>query len=74
MGSAYPDGQSFDEVIQEALDASKAVVVIWTMSSVKSQWVKNEAREGLHRRVLFPVMLLEEIKILWNLGMCRPLG
>ena len=58
-----PVGRSFDEVIQEALDASKTVVVVWTTNSVKSQWVKNEAREGLHRRVLFPVMLLEEIKI-----------
>ena len=58
-----PIGRSFDEVIEEALDASKAVVVVWTQTSVKSQWVKNEAREGLRRRVLFPVMLLEEVKI-----------
>jgi hypothetical protein len=56
-------GQSFDEVIQEALDASKAVVVVWTARSVKSQWVKNEAREGLRRQVLFPVMLIKEVKI-----------
>ncbi|MDC8449801.1 MAG: SUMF1/EgtB/PvdO family nonheme iron enzyme [Nitrospira sp.] len=58
-----PIGRSFDEVIEEALDASKAVVVVWTQTSVKSQWVKNEAREGLRRGVLFPVMLLEEVKI-----------
>jgi formylglycine-generating enzyme required for sulfatase activity len=58
-----PIGRSFDEVIEEALDASKAVVVVWTQASVKSQWVKNEAREGLRRRVLFPVMILEEVKI-----------
>jgi formylglycine-generating enzyme required for sulfatase activity len=56
-------GRSFDEVIEEALDGSKAVVVVWTGTSVKSQWVKNEAREGLRRRVLFPVMLLEEVKL-----------
>ncbi|MGE0642181.1 MAG: SUMF1/EgtB/PvdO family nonheme iron enzyme [Nitrospira sp.] len=58
-----PIGRSFDEVIEEALDASKAVVVVWTQTSVKSQWVKNEAREGLRRRVLFPVMMLEEVRI-----------
>ena len=58
-----PIGRSFDEVIEEALDGSKAVVVVWTSTSVKSQWVKNEAREGLRRRVLFPVMLLEEVRI-----------
>lgn len=58
-----PIGRSFDEVIEEALEASEAVVVVWTTTSVKSQWVKNEAREGLRRRVLFPVMLLDEVKI-----------
>ncbi len=57
-----PVGRSFDEVIEEALDASKTVVVVWTQTSVKSQWVKNEAREGLRRRVLFPVML-EAVKL-----------
>jgi hypothetical protein len=44
------------------LDTSKAVVVVWTNTSVKSQWVKNEALEGLKRQALFPVML-EEVKI-----------
>lgn len=58
-----PIGQFFDEVIEEALDAAKAVVVVWTDTSVKSQWVKREAREGLRRRVLFPVMFVEETKI-----------
>lgn len=58
-----PTGRSFDEVIEEALDASKSVVVVWTPASVKSQWVKAEAREGLRRGVLFPLMLLEEVKI-----------
>ncbi|NGZ10802.1 MAG: TIR domain-containing protein [Nitrospira sp. LK70] len=58
-----PAGRSFDEVIEEALNASKAVVVVWTTTSVKSSWVKNVAREGLRRRVLFPVRLLEEVEI-----------
>lgn len=53
----------WDEVIERALDASKSVVVVWTKTSVRSQWVKNEAREGLKRRVLFPVMLCEEAQI-----------
>lgn len=58
-----PMGQSFDEVTQNALNAAKVVVVVWTNTSVKSQWVKNEAKEGLRRGVLFPVILHEEIKI-----------
>lgn len=57
-----PIGRSYAEVIEEALDASKAVVVVWTTTSVKSQWVKNEALEGLNREALFPVML-EAVKI-----------
>jgi hypothetical protein len=56
-------GQSFDEVIQEALDASKTVIVVWTKTSVKSSWVKNEARKGLRRKALLPVMLLDEVEI-----------
>jgi hypothetical protein len=63
-----PVGRSFDEVIQEVMDAAQSVVVVWTANSVKSQWVKNEAREGLRRRVLFPMMLLEEIKIPLEFG------
>ncbi|MDF0674860.1 MAG: toll/interleukin-1 receptor domain-containing protein [Nitrospira sp.] len=58
-----PTGRSFDEVIEEALDAAKAVVVVWTKASVNSTWVKNEARKGMRRGVLFPVLLLEEVKI-----------
>ena len=51
-----PTGRSFDEVIEEALGGAKAVIVVWTATSIKSNWVKNEAREGLHRHILYPVM------------------
>lgn len=54
-----PIGRSFDEVIQDAIEAAQTVVVVWTETSVKSRWVKNEAREGLNREVLFPVRLTE---------------
>ncbi len=56
-------GQRFPEVIQKALDASKTVVVVWTKRSVESDWVMNEARRGLRRKVLFPVMLLQRVEI-----------
>ncbi|MDH4080878.1 MAG: SUMF1/EgtB/PvdO family nonheme iron enzyme [Nitrospira sp.] len=58
-----PAGKSFDEVIHEALKAARSVVVVWTKTSVKSTWVKNESRSGLRRGVLFPVMLLDEVEI-----------
>ncbi|MDF0675287.1 MAG: SUMF1/EgtB/PvdO family nonheme iron enzyme [Nitrospira sp.] len=58
-----PAGKSFDEVIHEALKAARSVVVVWTNTSVKSTWVKNESRSGLRRGILFPVMLLDEVEI-----------
>ncbi len=58
-----PTDKPFDEVVQEALNTSRSVVVVWTKTSVKSTWVKNEARKGLKRGILFPVMLLKEIEI-----------
>ncbi|NGZ97086.1 MAG: hypothetical protein CV089_13375 [Nitrospira sp. WS110] len=58
-----PAGKSFDEVIHEALKAARSVVVVWTKTSVKSTWVKNESRSGMRRGILFPVMLLDEVEI-----------
>ena len=48
-------GSHFDETIESALDSAEKVVVIWSASSVKSQWVRAEAGEGLRRGVLIPV-------------------
>ena len=58
-----PAGKSFDEVIHEALKNARSVVVVWTKTSIKSTWVKNESRSGLRRNILFPVMLLDEVEI-----------
>ena len=48
-------GQEFDSQISAALDAAKAVIVIWTPVSVESRWVRGEAREAADRGVLVPV-------------------
>jgi adenylate cyclase len=48
-------GQEFDSQIAAALDAAKAVVVVWTPTSVDSRWVRGEAREAADRGVLAPV-------------------
>jgi TIR domain/Cadherin-like beta sandwich domain len=58
-----PAGKSFDDVIHEALKAARSVVVVWTKTSVKRPWVKNESRSGLRQNILFPVMLLDEVEI-----------
>ena len=33
-------GEAFDEVTEEALDGARAVVVLWSKTSVKSRWVR----------------------------------
>jgi len=55
-------GKTFDEVITEALDSAKCVIVVWTQGSVKSKWVKEEASEGEYREILVPI-LLDDVKI-----------
>jgi len=52
-----PPGKSFDKVIEEELDTSKCVIVLWSKVSVASDWVKTEAAEGKQRGLLFPVLI-----------------
>jgi hypothetical protein len=52
-----PLGQSFDSVIEEAIAAARCVIVLWSRSSVTSEWVRNEASEGKRRGILVPVFL-----------------
>jgi formylglycine-generating enzyme required for sulfatase activity len=54
-----PPGKTFDRGIQEALDASRCVIVVWSRASVDSDWVKAEAEEGRRRGILIPVMIDE---------------
>ena len=50
-------GTSFDVSIEAALDDSRCVVVVWSEASIKSDWVRAEAAEGLERNILIPVLL-----------------
>lgn len=52
-----PPGKTFDQVIEEAIGAAKCILVVWSVHSVKSHWVKTEAAEGLRRDVMIPVMI-----------------
>jgi TolB-like protein/Flp pilus assembly protein TadD len=47
-------GQDFDSLIAGALEAAKAVIVVWTPASVASRWVRGEARIGAERGILVP--------------------
>ncbi|MFP3558870.1 TIR domain-containing protein [Paraburkholderia sp. SIMBA_049] len=50
-------GEQFPRRIQEAVTASRCVVVLWSHHSSASDWVIAEASEGWNRRVLVPITL-----------------
>lgn len=53
---SIPAGQVFHQVIEQALAGARSVVVVWSDHAVRSNWVLEEAQEGLNRGVLIPVM------------------
>lgn len=56
-----PPGHTWRDAIGAALESARAVVVAWSITSVKSRWVQEEADWGLHRSVLIP-FFLEDVK------------
>jgi hypothetical protein len=50
-------GQPFDRIIEDAIDAARAVVVLWSKHSAKSDWVRAEAAAGLEAKKLVPVRI-----------------
>ncbi|HKT41632.1 MAG TPA: TIR domain-containing protein [Rhodanobacteraceae bacterium] len=48
-------GREFDDEIDTELQAAKAVLVVWTPTSVVSRWVRGEARDAAERGLLVPV-------------------
>lgn len=50
-------GKSFDRTIEEELSAASCVLVVWSAKSVESNWVREEADEGLRRGILVPVQI-----------------
>ena len=50
-------GAQFAKVIEEALKAADAVVVLWSARSVESAWVRDEAAAGRDTGRLVPVTI-----------------
>ena len=50
-------GAQFSQVIEEALKAADAVVVLWSANSVKSAWVRDEAAAGRDSGRLIPATI-----------------
>ena len=60
---SIPPGETFDTVIEDALDAANCVIVLWSKTSVSSDWVKIEASEGKQRGILIPVLIERDVRI-----------
>ena len=57
-----PVGQSFDQIIEAALESAECIIVLWSGASVNSDWVKSEAAEGAKHKILIPI-LIEDVNI-----------
>jgi len=54
---ALRSGEAYDEVTEAALRGAKAVVVLWSLRSVVSRWVRAEATVGDRNRTLVPARI-----------------
>ena len=50
-------GANFSSSIREALDAADVVIVMWSNSSIESDWVRDEAAQGRDRHRLVPLSI-----------------
>jgi TolB-like protein/tetratricopeptide (TPR) repeat protein len=50
-------GERFSHTTEDALYRAKAVVVLWSKTSVQSHWVHDEATRGRDRGILVPLSL-----------------
>lgn len=50
-------GEAFMPTIEAALETADCVIVLWSQTSVESNWVRDEAQSGVDRTCLVPVSL-----------------
>ncbi|MEP0393076.1 MAG: TIR domain-containing protein [Erythrobacter sp.] len=54
-------GEEFDNVIDKHIKESNAIVVVWSDTSIKSNWVKEEAEDGVIENKLVPALIDEVV-------------
>jgi len=55
-------GSAYEAVIDDAISRARCVVVVWSRTSVDSEWVQAEAGDGLDRHILVPV-LFDDVRV-----------
>ncbi len=58
----FRGGINFYDKLNQFLSTVRCMVVVWTQSSIRSQWVGREAAEGARRNMLVPVRL-EDVEV-----------
>src|SRR5580692_9079707 len=56
-----PTGRKFRRVIEEEINKARCVVVLWSATSIESDWVIEEASAGNERGILLPI-LIEKVR------------
>jgi hypothetical protein len=55
--SSIPVGKNWRQLIKEAINEAKCVLVLWSNKSIDSEWVIEEADHGKNNRILVPVRI-----------------
>ena len=66
-----PTGQTFDTVIEQALESAKCAIVVWSEYSVASKWVRSEAADALERMSFYRFESMMR-NCRWNSGAFKP--
>jgi len=54
--SSILTGQDFDDVIEQAIEQTRCMIVAWSSVAKRSDWVRGEATIGRERRILLPIL------------------
>ena len=54
--TALAAGEHWPKTIKKEIDKARAVVVVWTTSSIEKHWVYSEASSGMARGILVPIL------------------
>ena len=47
-------GKPWHQVLDDELNQARCVIVMWSMASIQSKFVRDEAQEGMDREILLP--------------------